>query len=77
MESYRIKLARLNGTQERLYPELVGELIRKRYSINAELAILRQRDEKPLEFAEYNAYAEACKREAREILRMDGKEETP
>ena len=70
MEKYRITLAKRNGTQERLYPELVSELIRKRYSINAELAILRQRDEKPLEFAQYHAFAEACKREAREILGM-------
>lgn len=70
MESYKIKLAKRNGTQARLYPELVSELIRKRYSINSELAILRQKDEKPAEFAEYNAYAEACKREARAILGM-------
>lgn len=70
MESYKIKLAKLNGTQKRLYPELVGELVRKRYSVNAELAILRQRDEKPEEFAAYNAYAEECKKEAREILGM-------
>ena len=70
MESFKIALAKRNGTQSRLYPELVSELIRKRYSINAELAILRQRDEKPLEFAQYHAFAEACKREAREILGM-------
>lgn len=68
MESYKIKLAKLNGSQSRLYPDLVSEKIRKRYSINAELAILRQRDEKPEEFAEYNAYAEQCKVEAKEEL---------
>lgn len=71
MENYKIKLARLNGTQSRLYPELVSELIREKYSLNAEIAILRQRDEKPLEFAEYNAYAERCKSEAREILGIE------
>lgn len=71
MEFNKIKLAKLNGTQSRLYPELVSEKIRKRYTINAEIAILRQRDEKPEEFAEYNAYAEACKKEAREILGME------
>ena len=68
MDSYKIKIAKLNGTQSRLYPDLVSEKIRKRYSINAELAILRQRDEKPEEFAEYNAYAEQCKVEAKEEL---------
>jgi hypothetical protein len=68
MESFKIELAKRNGTQERLYPELVSELIRKRYSINAEFAILRQKDEKPEEFAEYNTFAEQCKQEARAEL---------
>lgn len=71
MEEYKIRLAKLNGTQGRLYPTLVSELIRSRYSLNAELAILRQRDEKPEEFAAYNAYAEECKREAKEALGLD------
>lgn len=71
MKPIEIKLAKLNGTQERHYPYLVTELIRERYTIDEELAILRQRDEKPEEFAEYNTYAEACKREAREILGME------
>ena len=71
MEFNKIKLAKLNGTQSRLYPELVSEKIRKRYSVNAELAILRQRDEKPEEFAEYNAFAEQCKIEAKKELGME------
>lgn len=48
------------------YEERVVELIRERYDIDAELAILRQRDSKPLEFAEYNAYCEECKQRAKE-----------
>lgn len=48
------------------YEERVVELIRIRYDVNAELAILRQRDSKPEEFAEYNAYCEECKRIAKE-----------
>lgn len=44
------------------YEEQVVELIRIRYDVNAELAILRQRDSKPDEFSEYNAYCEECKR---------------
>lgn len=43
------------------YEERVVELIRLRYDVNAELAILRQRDSKPEEFAEYNSYCEECK----------------
>lgn len=46
----------------------VTNLIRKRYSLSAELAILRQRDEKPEEFAAYNAFVEDCKARAREIM---------
>ena len=71
MESYRIKLSKLNGTQARLYPEYVSALIRERYSINAELAILRQRDEKPAEFAAYNEYCEQCKAKARAELGIE------
>lgn len=48
------------------YEERVVELIRLRYDVNAELAILRQRDSKPEEFAEYNAYCEECKRKIKE-----------
>ena len=33
-----------------------------------ELAILRQRDDKPEEFSAYNAYAEMCKAQARREL---------
>lgn len=50
------------------YETKVNELIRRRYSVSQELAILRQREAKPEEFAAYNAYAEACKAEAREQL---------
>ena len=47
------------------YEERVVEKIRARYSVDDELALLRQREVKPDEFAEYNAYCEACKAEAR------------
>jgi hypothetical protein len=47
------------------YEERVVELIRERYSIDDELAILRQRDSKPSEFAEYNTYCEECKLKAK------------
>ena len=65
-----IKLARKNRevvpeSWERLYKTEVRRKIRMRYSSDDELAILRQRDDKPEEFAEYNAYAERCKAEVR------------
>ena len=43
------------------YDEAVDREIRKRYSVSAEFAILRQKDEKPEEYAAYYAYCEECK----------------
>lgn len=60
--------------QSVLYDELVSRLIREKYSIDDELAILRQRDVKPEEFAQYNDYAEECKIKAKAILESDNKE---
>ena len=50
------------------YEAEVVRLIRERYDLNAELAILRQRDTKAEEFAEYSAFAEQCKVQAKERL---------
>ena len=47
------------------YNEEVNNMIRQRYSLSEELAILRQRDTKPEEFAAYNEYAEYCKVEVK------------
>lgn len=43
------------------YDELVDTEIRKRYSVSQEFSVLRQKDEKPTEYAEYYAYCEDCK----------------
>lgn len=43
------------------YEEQVIRLIRQRYSISDELAIQRQRNEKPDEFKAYYDYCEKCK----------------
>jgi hypothetical protein len=43
------------------YDEAVNAEIRKRYTESQEFAILRQKDEKPEEYAEYYAYCEKCK----------------
>lgn len=60
------RLAQRNGTLDKLYGQEVNRLIRERYTVSDELAILRQRDEKPAEFNEYNLYVEDCKRRAKE-----------
>lgn len=52
------------------YDEAVDSEIRKRYSISQEFAILRQRVEKPDEYAEYFAYCEECKAFVKEKKRL-------
>ena len=46
---------------EKYYENEIVRMIRKKYTVNQELAILRQRDEKIDEFQAYNDYVEACK----------------
>lgn len=61
-----------NGTETSPVPmdygETVNGLIRRKYTLSEELAILRQRDTKAEEFEAYNAYAESCKGEARMLI---------
>lgn len=47
------------------YENAVNALIREKYTLSQELAILRQRDSKPEEYAAYNAYCEDCKAQAK------------
>ena len=47
------------------YEQRVVNRIRERYSVDDELALLRQRDTKPLECAEYNAFVEKVKTEVK------------
>ena len=50
------------------YEEAVDNEIRKKYSASAEFAILRQKEEKPDEYASYYAYCEECKAFVRRML---------
>ena len=50
---------------QQIYEKLVVHKIRSKYSIDQELSILRQRDTKVEEFAEYNSYVEQCKADAK------------
>lgn len=43
------------------YDDAVNAEIRKEYSESQEFAILRQKEEKPDEYAAYYAYCEGCK----------------
>lgn len=53
------------------YNEEVNNMVRQKYSLSEELAILRQRDSKPEEFAAYNEYAEYCKVEVKKKLNIE------
>jgi hypothetical protein len=59
------ELANREPTPSIPYEQRVVNRIREVYSIDDELAILRQRDTKPEEFAEYNAFVEKVKAEER------------
>lgn len=52
------------------YEEMIVNEIRKKYSLNQELAILRQRDSKFTEYQEYFNYAEQCKSKAKQFFNM-------
>lgn len=54
-----------------LYENMINERVRARYSLSQELAILRQRDTKPEEFADYTEYVELCKREIKEEMEIN------
>lgn len=56
------------------YRSMVSARIRSRYDLDAELAILRQRDTKPEEFAAYSAYAEQCKAVAKAEINAESDE---
>ena len=64
-------------TPKKTYEQRVAELIRLHYSVDDELAILRQRDTKIEEFEEYNSYCENCKTIARVEFGLQEVKEVP
>lgn len=52
------------------YENMIVNEIRKKYSLNQELAILRQRDSKFYEYQEYFDYVEQCKAKAKQFFNM-------
>ena len=63
-----------NIRNEEDYGNQVNDLIRRRYSLSEELAILRQKDEKPDEYRTYFAFCEECKANAK--LELEQNKET-
>ena len=68
MTKKQIKLAILNGKENEIREQLIIDLIRQKYSLNQELAIIRQRNTKENEFNEYNIYVEECKAAAKTLI---------
>ena len=68
MKERLINLLKRNDKSKEAYEEQVNALIRERYSLPQELSMHRQRDEKPEEWAEFNAYCEECKIKAKAIV---------
>ena len=50
------------------FGKVVSAMIREEYSLDDEIALSRQRDEKPEEWETYFTFVEDCKVEARKIL---------
>jgi hypothetical protein len=62
-KKYRFDLAEKHGTLEYFKSLAIEERIREKYSISDEFALHRQRDRKPEDFAEYDAFVEQVKAE--------------
>ena len=64
----QIKLAYKNGLLEEVKNNMVEYEIAKKYSIGAQIAILRQSTLKQEEYLEFNLYAEQCKTAVKEKI---------
>ena len=64
----KINMSIRAGLQRDLYPDLIVYFIRQRYSQDDEFSLNRQKDRKPLEWQEFDAYCERAKAYAKEIL---------
>ena len=56
---------------DKIYKRLVRQKVRRKYDPEDEIAILRQKDTKPEEAAEHDAYVELCKAEAKAELGVE------
>ena len=56
-----IELAKANDTVEELRHRMIESMIAEQYSVGEQIAILRQREQKPEEFDRFDRHAEMCK----------------
>jgi hypothetical protein len=66
--AHEIELSRKNGTLEQMKSRLVESMIATRYTVGQQIAILRQKAEKPDEYEAFFSFAEECKARARAML---------
>lgn len=74
LTKYDIELSRTDTTitfkrySSKSYEQVVEDLIRLKYSVSGELAILRQQSTKVSEYQEYYSYCEECKAYAKTLI---------
>ena len=61
MDRIKYQLSRASGTLDILRGDEISRLIRAKYPLSAQIAILMDRDTKPAEFAAYQAFRAECK----------------
>lgn len=62
---YEVKIKKYNTKS---YEEIVEGLIAEKYSIGNQIALLRQKSEKPSEYDKFFEFAEECKTKAKEFI---------
>lgn len=60
VDPIQYKIHRASGTLDKFKSDLVGGLVGKRYTLYDEIALIRQKEDKPEKYAIYDAYADAC-----------------
>lgn len=74
LNKYDVEISRTDTTitfkrySSKSYEQVVEDLIRIRYTVSAELAILRQKEVKQDEYTTYYVYCEECKSYAKQLI---------
>ena len=61
IDKVQYEIAKASGTLDLLRGDEISRLIRTKYPLSAQIAILMDRDSKPSEYAEYQAFRAECK----------------
>ena len=71
MTELKKRLLEKNGMMREVYVQRLVKRIHERYSIDDEIGILMQKETKPDEFEEHNAFVEQCKAEVKAELGIE------